>query len=265
MVGQIVQSDAQRRRAEFSDPSETPARLEAPEVSDATVQALVADMDRTGVAVLPDFVSPADLRDLQEFVERAVEEAGGEYVGFNGRDAVAGTLLAALADSPRFQSFIRRVYEGGARRPAPSQSIYQVLRCLKGETGARQAFIFHFDSYVVTMLLPILIPSTGKQGHLLVAPNLRKERPLYVINLVDKILLDNKLTQALLRRAHDWGLWKFKKVKMVPGNLYLFWGYRSLHTNEACDVENIRSTALYHFGDPHADSPLRQKMGRAVV
>jgi len=248
--------------AEAASPSMLPR---VPEVSDETVRSLVDDMNRDGVAVIPDYVQSADLRDLQGFVQNAVEGAGGQYVVFNGKESVSGTLLERLSESLEFQSLIRRIFELGTSLPPPSQSIYQVLRCLAGETGVNEAFIFHFDSYVVTMLLPIIIPTMGKQGHLLMAPNLRKERRFYVLNLIDKILLDNKVTQALLRKAHSSGWLKFKKVRMVPGSLYMFWGYRSLHTNEACDIENIRSTALFHFGDPHADSALRQKMGRAVV
>ena len=41
------------------------------------------------------------------------------------------------------------------------------------------------------------------------------------------------------------------RIKMVPGNLYLFWGYRSVHTNEPCDPASIRATALFHYANPH--------------
>lgn len=236
-----------------------------PKVPDAVVRQLVADIELQGVARLPDFLQPEDLRALQAFVLQAVARAGGQYVVFNGKEAVDGTVLAALAESPEFNSLIRRVYEQGAGRPAPDQRIYQVLRCLAGETGRREAYIFHFDSYVVTLLLPIVIPKTGRRGDLVIAPNLRGVRPAYALNLVDKLAVDNKLTQVALRRLLATGLARFKRVEMIPGSLYIFWGYRTLHTNEACDVENVRSTALYHFGDPHAGSPLRRWMGRAAV
>jgi hypothetical protein len=32
---------------------------------------------------------------------------------------------------------------------------------------------------------------------------------------------------------------------MIPGNLYFFWGYRTVHANEACDPDKIRATALW--------------------
>jgi hypothetical protein len=75
--------------------------------------------------------------------------------------------------------------------------------------------------------------------------------------------LDNPVTQMVLRRAYRLGLLKLKQIPMVPGNLYFFWGYRSVHANEACNPDKTRATALFHFGDPHASSRLRKFTGRA--
>lgn len=237
-----------------------------PAFSDQAVERLVAEVERAGFAVVPGFIEPAALGALQQFVSSAVDQAGGEYTVFNGASAVAGTLLAALPRDPAFQSLIRRIYVGATGRAAPDQSIQQVLRCLCGETGRKESFIFHYDSYVVTLLLPILIPDGGgERGDLLMHPKLRAIRKTYVRNLLDKLVLDNRLSQFALRMLYRAGLLKLTRVKMRPSDLYIFWGYRTLHTNEACSIEHIRSTALYHFGDPHAESPLRRRMGRVAV
>jgi len=238
-------------------------RPHVPEISPKTIIDLVADMNRVGFGVLSGYLEPADLQDLRQFVETAVAAVGGEYVVFTGEEEVAGTLLEKLSASPPFVNLLRQVYEQGSGRPAPNQSIYQVLRCLKGKSGLKHALNFHYDSYVVTALLPVIIPSQGSAGHLVMAPNRRPVRSSYVFNLLDKIILDNPATQFLLRHAFRSGLLKLKQIRLVPGNLYLFWGYRSLHANEACDPDKIRATALFHFGDPHADSSLRRFTGRA--
>jgi hypothetical protein len=49
-------------------------------------------------------------------------------------------------------------------------------------------------------------------------------------------------------------------IELQPGNLYFFWGYKSLHTNEPCDSDEIRSTALLHYTDPHEGSWLKRKL-----
>jgi hypothetical protein len=234
-----------------------------PEISREKIVDLVGDMDRVGFGVLPGYLEPADLEDLQQFVRAAVSAAGEEYVAFAGEEAVAGTVLQMLSASPAFVNLLHQVYEQGTGRLAPNQSLYQLLRCLKGESGLNHALRFHYDSYVVTALLPVIIPSQGRAGHLVMASNTRPVRSLYLFNLLDKIILDNPATQFLLHHAFRSGLLKLKQIPMVPGNLYFFWGYRSVHANEACDPDKIRATALFHFGDPHADSGLRRFTGRA--
>lgn len=236
-----------------------------PCISDVAVRDLALQIERSGFAVLPDYLGPDALETLRGFVRQRVLEAGGEYIALNGRREVSGTLLGELPDRPEFASLLRRLYEQATGEPAPQQATHQVLRCLAGRTAQRESYIFHFDSYVITLLLPILIPNEGRRGHLIMSPNLRKIRPWYVLNLVDKLLIDNKLTQLLLKQLFRLGVLKLSKVEMIPGNLYIFWGYRTLHTNEPCDPENIRSTALFHFGDPHGDSWLRRSMGRVAV
>jgi hypothetical protein len=238
-------------------------KISLPEVSHEKIVDLVADMNTKGFGVLPGYLQPEELASLQSFVQRAVSDAGEQYVAFAGEEPVAGTLLQALSNSPAFVDVLHQIYELGARRSAPDQSLYQLLRCLKGESGLKHALLFHYDSYVVTALLPVIIPIEGQKGNLMMAPNVRPIRSSYLFNLIDKIILDNPVTQMVLRRAYRLGLLKLKQIPMVPGNLYFFWGYRSVHANEACDPNKIRATALFHFGDPHASSRLRKFTGRA--
>ena len=63
---------------------------------------LVEDMNRVGFGVVPGYLEPEALEELQQFVEAAVAAAGGEYVVFTGEEAVAGTLLAELSNPRNF-------------------------------------------------------------------------------------------------------------------------------------------------------------------
>lgn len=236
-----------------------------PDVSDAVVDDLAAEMERNGFAVLRDYIQPSDLLALQAFVEKKVDAAGGEYVSLTGKPDFKGTLLDAIADAPPFLRLIHRLYGKARTKPATGQSLYQVLRCLKGQSGMPHSYFFHFDSYVVTVLLPIIIPTVAQAGDLIMIPNTRKIRSTYVRNILDKLVIDNKLTQRFLKRAYGKKQLGFVQVKLVPGNLYMFWGYRTLHANEPSDPAHIRATALYHFGDPHVGSSLRKFTGQAKV
>ena len=100
----------------------------------------------------------------------------------------------------------------------------------------------------------------GNPGRLIIHPNIRGIRRTYLRNLVDKVLIDNRLSQALLNALYRRGTNQMIRLSLKPGNLYFFWGYRSLHTNEPCDADAIRATALLHYADPHAESWIKQKL-----
>ena len=72
-----------------------------------------------------------------------------------------GYAARQAAASPAFVNLLHLVYEQGSGHAAPKQSLYQVLRCLNGKSGLKHAFCFHYDSYVVTALLPVIIPSVS--------------------------------------------------------------------------------------------------------
>jgi hypothetical protein len=223
-------------------------------ISRAGIAALVEDIDRTGFGVIPGFVGAEDLARMRAFVARAVQDAKGEYAGLIGPDAVAGSGLDDLARSQPFREMMEGIYAQGTGRQPPKQDLYQLLRCLSGRSARRHSYFFHYDSYVVTALIPIEIPTTGQRGDLVMIPNTRRIRKSYYGNVLDKILLDNKVTQMALTQLVKRNALKLTRIKMVPGNAYFFWGYRSVHTNEPCDAGAIRATALFHYANPHAAS-----------
>jgi len=226
--------------------------ITVPEVPTTQIDNLAAELDNTGFGVIPNYIKDEDLNRMQAFVASAMEQSGNEYVHFNGPDSVNGSGLDELAESQPFKDLMYALYERSTGQKAPKQSFYQVLRCLSGSTGQKNSMIFHYDSYVVTALIPIRIPEDGMAGDLLMYPNTRKVRKTYLRNALDKVMLDNPISQRILRTAVNTERFSPKRIKMQPGNLYFFWGYRSIHTNEPCDADKVRATALFHFANPHA-------------
>jgi hypothetical protein len=232
------------------------------ELNDDEVASLVREIDQSGYAVLPQYIPPQEIDQLRRFVRETVAAAGGSYVALTGDTPVANTALAAMAHSVALKQIFRRVYELAASEPAKDDGYHQVLRCLTGNAGQKNSLMFHFDSYVVTALLPIEVPAGKNTGELILRRNVRPIRKNYLTNLADKLVLDNPLTQRVLRNVATHRVDRFVKLPMVPGDLYFFWGYRSMHTNLPCDPDKIRATALFHFGDPHSDSRLKKMLRR---
>ena len=215
-------------------------------------------IEANGYAVVNGFVPPDELAKAQDFVRQAVANNGGEYVGFSGHENLGGTFLERLPTDPGFQALCKRIYEGGTGGAAPEVTFHQVLRCLSGTQAKQHSMRFHYDSYAVTALIPIMMPSRGSKGNLIIIPKMRPIRKSYWTNVLDKLLVDNGLSQAAFRFAYKRRVKGMISLELKPGNLYFFWGYRSLHTNEPCDADEIRSTALWHYADPHAGSRMKR-------
>ncbi len=216
----------------------------APQFSSTDAARIVSEIDRDGYAAITGFVSEADLAEAQRFVRDAVAANGGNYLDFKGAERLEGTFLRSLSGDQGFLDLCRGIYEHSTGQPAPDVGFYQVLRCLSGGLARANSLTFHYDSYVLTALIPIIMPDRGTPGDLLIIPNTRAVRSSYLGNLVDKVMLDNPLSQGVLRMLYARGSRLIRHVPLVPGTLYLFYGYRTIHTNEACDPDAIRSTAL---------------------
>lgn len=221
-------------------------------VSADSAQALAESMDDSGVGILHDIVPDAILAQMRSFVARQIEQHDGQYFGLEGEAWIADTCLSPLFEDAGFHALLRSLYERKMRVSPPSDRVFPVLRGLTGTHGLRHALNFHYDSYVVTVLLPILIPDRPEEprGHLVMFPNLREARRFAIANILEKILVE-KLLKRMWRLPRVQRLLSAKIVPLTPGNLYFFWGMRSLHANEACLPSSVRCTALLHFGDPH--------------
>ncbi|TCV67263.1 hypothetical protein [Neorhizobium sp. S3-V5DH] len=228
-------------------------------LSDSAVRDIATRINEDGIFWLPDFLATDDLQKMREFVAEAIARGGHQSVSLRS-DELDGSGLDELAGSKPFRDLFSRLYLVGTGQPAPVVKFHQILRCLTGESVAKHSLMFHYDSYILTALIPVEIPATGKRGDFLIIPNTRQIRSNYVFNLADKVVLDNALVQRVLRARASNG--KVKRVSMQPGALYLFWGYRSIHTNEPVDEGAVRATALYHYADPHADSFVKRQLGR---
>ncbi len=222
----------------------------------SAAHAFIADeMNRKGSACVANFLSAEQLDSLREMVRNDAAKHSGRYFAHHGGAEIEASLLGLLGASPAFRELLAEVYRIGAGEPAYSEQLLTVLRCVQGHSGRRESNCFHYDASLVTALLPIDIPQEGKdRGDLILFPNLRRIRANVAINVLEKALLQNRVARRLVTAAIGRGWLKPEKLKLVPGNLYLFWGYRTLHANEACDPATRRATAIFHFGDPHAGS-----------
>jgi hypothetical protein len=235
-----------------------------PELSATDIEALGVTMDASGFAVLRNVVQASLLAEAEPYIKRELQKHDNQYFGLAGRDWIEASPLAELGRSPEFRRILATLWEHSMRRAAPVCDVAPSIRVLSGTIGLRHSGRFHYDSYVVTALVPLMIPNGPDEpaGDLIMYPNLRHARSNALVNIVEKIVTENAWAcriwcSALVQR------WLHAKViPMQPGNIYFFWGMRSLHANQACLPHSIRCTALFHFGDPHAGGLLKRLSGQ---
>ena len=163
--------------------------------------------------------------------------------------------FAELAGTAQLQDLLPKLSAVGGC--VQSGEIYNVIRIVAGrDEGQRAAFAFHYDATVITALVPLCIPEGAPEeaGDFICFPNRRSVRRFSAVNLLDKVFMQNNIARkwySRLAMRHDP---RIKIIRLVPGNIYFFWGYRTYHANFTCAPGNLRATLLFHFGDPHAGS-----------
>ncbi|UPQ82194.1 hypothetical protein M0M42_17605 [Pseudomonas knackmussii] len=223
---------------------------------DTSAATQTAEIDRNGFTVIENYISPDELEQGRAFIEQQAARHEGEYFAIHGIEALSGSIASALALSAPLKELLADLYRlQSGREAAATEQVFPAVRCLQGRTGLRQSHFYHFDATAVTALLPLYIPTEGEHcGDLIIFPNVRRVRFNALRNVIEKAVLHNTASQKLVAFAVRRGWLKPIRLKLVPGNLYLFSGYRSLHANDECAPDLLRATMLFHFGNPHHES-----------
>jgi len=223
-----------------------------------TAESLAAQLDRTGFVCLDNAVSDDWLADARENVQSRIAELGTTDFCITNSGREPDSPAHRIVSDPTVRSMLETLAlsrcDWGV---CPDEEIFSVLRVLAGPRRTTPYHAYHYDAAVITMLVPLLIPDAGpgKSGELVVLPNRRPFRRSAVIHIAEKMLAQNWLYRNRIKRRVCASPDKYL-IKLAPGNVYLFWGYRTLHGNVPCAVGTVRATLLLHFGDPNAGSAL---------
>ena len=217
--------------------------------------ALATELDEKGFVCIENAIDPAWIERAQAYVHRLVEQKGKRYFALNWLSRNRGTPPQELTDDPQMRRLMAKLAQIGCPKAGLDEEIYTGLRVVAGRTGDERSLLYHYDKHVITALAPILIPQGPKRraGELVVFPNRRGYRRFVLFNIIEKAIVQsswyrNRVTRKLA--AGDLPNLKYLK----PGNLYLFWGYRTYHSNFPVADDMVRATMLLHYGNPHPAS-----------
>ncbi|WP_144006840.1 phytanoyl-CoA dioxygenase family protein [Pelomonas sp. KK5] len=213
-------------------------------------------IDKDGVVCIERAVKPESLARWRQELQRNIKAQGLRYFSIIQPWQQPGSEYEALARDDNFKQLLTGLTSRGHPGHQDHSDIYNVLRVIAGPRGGDHSLQFHYDASVVTVLIPLEIP-TGtpeESGDLITYPNRRPIRGSSLLNFLDKLCIQNPIariywSRRIANRRDDSNI-----VRLKPGNIYLFWGYRTLHANLGCRSDSLRATLLFHHGDPHRNS-----------
>lgn len=218
---------------------------------------LVDQLAAKGMVCVENAVDPASLEACREEVQALLKIHGQRFFSIVNVWKERGGAFADIVKAPGFVDLLRNIVRRSHSAKAADFELYNVLRVIGGEEAKKGAFEFHYDATVLTVLMPLYIPTEGEpgtRGELLAQPNQRGYRKLGLVNFLEKLVLQSPLAFKYYARkyAHE----RDQVVELKPGNLYFFNGYRTFHGNLPCKTGQLRATLIFHFGDPHAGDPI---------
>ncbi len=217
------------------------------------------EIEAVGYKLIPDFFSTAVVERAVDSVNKEIAIHGTEYFSLRWQQYHEESILREIRTADDFKEFLRGILQRAGTNPTPEQEIHGVLRVSIGQRSKIGSNKFHFDAYNLTALMPIVYPADGftDKGDLVVFPNIRPFSHNVISNFIWKGIFQNRFARMFF--AGIGASWlQSKTVDMRPGDLLLFFGYRTYHGNKTIDPETTRATALFHFDDPHSGSRLVQ-------
>ena len=212
------------------------------------------ELDKNAIVEIKNFINSEDLKNLQNFfyIEGQKDWDKFSYPNKIDYEKVRTKLLKEIENQPQIKEIFESVHTYLFGKKSPDKTYFPNLRIFYGEVGENESYNFHFDSYVLTILMPIIIPKerNQKNGDLMIFKRRRLFHRIPWLNLLQKVLLQNYLSRFLLKTKILRKFFGMKIVKLKPGNIYLFLGYQTIHGNRTCNNKFLRATGCFHYSNP---------------
>ena len=217
------------------------------------------NIDEQGFHEEKNFFSDLEIERLRDFVNKKLKENNFQYFFLTSETSKSADndILNDNFFFKRIEEILKNIIIEYNFSIGNNQRLYKVLRVVTGRKSNKVSLDYHFDAHVLTLLIPIYIPSRlmSDNGNLVIYKNLRKLHQNLILNILQKIIYQNFFSKLL-----NFSFWKKffgeQILELVPGNIYIFNGFRTLHTNLPIHPEDVRATILVHYHDVFNESKL---------
>ena len=212
------------------------------------------DINTKGFIELKNYIPENELKTLRNFVDAKLKENHNQYF-FLTSEGPEKTLLNDENFFLRIEDLLKKTTKDFGFSIKDNEKLYKVLRVVTGKKSKKVSLDYHFDAHLLTILIPIYIPSrkNSNNGNLVILKNLRKLIKNIFINIIQKIFYQGIFFKKIFINT---GFIKSEILNLVPGNAYIFNGFRTLHANHEINPDDIRATILIHYYDIFRESYL---------
>jgi len=230
---------------------------------DALILEILTNLNEKGFYCLKNSIDTNRLNKLNIELADIINKKGKRYFSIVNICNNIESIFNIFEKSEYLKIYLRKLAGKNNFKKLNNSDTLNVLRVVTGENSDRQSFRFHYDAFIITALIPLIIPSgtIDNTGHLISFKNSRNIRKYVLFNLLEKILIQNYFSQKIISIFVKRNLIHYLNI-IEPGNIYFFYGYRTLHANLPVNKDFIRATMLYHFGNPHEKSFFMENLKR---
>jgi len=204
-------------------------------------------LNKNGYIVIENFLSDETFNQFKNDTNNYLSNTRNRNFKLTDND-LDNTIFNQYYNDQKITSLVEKIFKE-ENLNYKMEECYRVFRALIGRESNLQNKKFHFDSYYLTLMLPIKIPryEDGENGDFYIIPNIRKTFKNRYLNLLIKFFFQNKLSFLFYKSLIFDKIFKPIKITLKEKSLIIFWGYKSLHGSGVLGKNRERVTLLYHF------------------
>ena len=209
-----------------------------------------------------------DINDkLKNYVNSKIKDLNKDRFSIN-EDALQNTIISEIINSTDFRSFCEAFEEKKVFENLKFNSHY-LISFSKKKKKTDEYFSFHYDAFINTIIIPININNENNSNFsmsLELIPNYRKLTSSMILNLIQKILIQNKLFKFFSNTRFFKFLFKSTNVKINFDEILIFNGFRSLHSHSISteNTEKQKARLIIHVYNPFTNNKLDRIIFRNI-
>lgn len=216
-------------------------------------------LEDNGFVIVKNFLTENTIRRFKEFVVTKISHLNKDRFSINESE-LENTVVSEFVNSSEFIEFCENFEEKKKFKNLKFNSHY-LINFTRKKKKTDENFSFHYDAFINTIIIPININNEQDNDFsmsLELIPNYRKLTNSMILNLFQKILIQNKLFKLFSNTRLFKFFFKSLNVKLNFDEVLIFNGFRTLHSHSISNTNTQKEKArlIIHVYNPFINNKL---------